>query len=39
MRRFAYMEERLAERGTTPSGSTLEEMDRLWNEAKRSESG
>jgi nucleoside triphosphate diphosphatase len=34
--RFAIVEDRLAARGTTPAGSTLEEMDALWNEAKRS---
>jgi tetrapyrrole methylase family protein/MazG family protein len=34
-RRFAYVERRLAERGKTPAGSTLEEMDALWEEAKR----
>ncbi|MGB8954030.1 MAG: nucleoside triphosphate pyrophosphohydrolase [Tumebacillaceae bacterium] len=40
-RRFAYIEERLREQGKTPQESTLEEMDRLWDEAKireRSES-
>jgi uncharacterized protein YabN with tetrapyrrole methylase and pyrophosphatase domain len=34
-RRFRYIEERLRERGTTPADSSLEEMDALWNEAKR----
>ena len=33
--RFAIVEDRLAARGTTPAGSTLEEMDALWNEAKQ----
>lgn len=34
IRRFQYIEARLAERGRTPEGSTLEEMDALWDEAK-----
>jgi len=34
LRRFRYIEEKLAERGRTPGGSDLEEMDALWNEAK-----
>lgn len=33
--RFHYLERRLAERGLTPSQVTLEEMDVLWQEAKR----
>ncbi len=33
--RFGYVEQQLKERGRTPAGSTLEEMDALWNEAKR----
>jgi MazG family protein len=33
--RFAYVEDRLEERGVTPAGSTLAEMDALWNDAKR----
>jgi ATP diphosphatase len=36
-RRFGYIENALAARGTTPAQSTLEEMDALWNEAKRAE--
>lgn len=36
-RRFAHIERALAGRGKTPSGSTLEEMDRLWNQAKEEE--
>lgn len=32
--RFEHIENRLAESGRTPSNSTLEEMDRLWVEAK-----
>ena len=34
-RRFQYIEKRLADQDKTPQKSTLEEMDRLWNEAKR----
>lgn len=34
-RRFAHIEERLASRGKAPADSDLEEMDGLWNEAKR----
>ncbi len=34
--RFAFIEDRLRERGVTPPESTLEEMDALWNEAKSS---
>jgi tetrapyrrole methylase family protein / MazG family protein len=33
--RFAYIEQELAARGKTPADSSLEEMDRLWDEAKR----
>jgi tetrapyrrole methylase family protein/MazG family protein len=33
--RFRYIESELAGRGRSPSTSTLEEMDALWNEAKR----
>src|SRR5262249_42607706 len=36
-RRFRGVETRLAERGRTPSQSTLEEMDVLWNEVKAAE--
>jgi MazG family protein len=32
--RFQYIEQRLAERGTTPAETSLEEMDSLWNESK-----
>ena len=32
--RFAFIEDRLRERGKGPAESTLEEMDALWNEAK-----
>ena len=34
-RRFAYIEQELAARGKTPADSTLAEMDRLWNQAKK----
>ena len=34
--RFEFVEDRLADRGKTPQSSTLEEMDALWNDAKRS---
>jgi len=34
-RRFEIVEDRLAERGKTPRQSTLEEMDALWDEAKK----
>jgi len=33
-RRFHHIEKALAARGKTPDQSTLEEMDRLWDEAK-----
>ena len=33
-RRFAFIEDRLAACGSTPVDSSLEEMDRLWDEAK-----
>ncbi len=36
-RRFRYIEERLRAEGKKPADSTLEEMDRLWNEAKSRE--
>lgn len=37
VRRFAHIEARLEERGKTPSQSTLQEMDALWDEAKAKE--
>ena len=37
VRRFRYIEERLAERGKTPDQSDLPEMDALWDEAKLAE--
>jgi ATP diphosphatase len=33
-RRFAYIEAELAKRGRTPTQSTLEEMDAIWNEVR-----
>jgi ATP diphosphatase len=33
-RRFAYIEQRLSERGKTPDQSSLEEMDALWDEIR-----
>jgi MazG family protein len=36
-RRFQYIEERLRGQGRKPADSTLEEMDRLWDEAKSRE--
>jgi len=33
--RFEFIEDRLAERGKSPQTSNLEEMDALWNDAKR----
>ncbi|MGH8179072.1 MAG: nucleoside triphosphate pyrophosphohydrolase [Steroidobacter sp.] len=33
-RRFRYVEQKLKEQGRTPEQTTLEEMDRLWDEAK-----
>lgn len=34
VRRFQHIEVRLAERGSSPAKSNLEEMDQLWDEAK-----
>ena len=34
-RRFEYIEDRLADRGRAPRDSSLEEMDALWDDAKR----
>jgi nucleoside triphosphate diphosphatase len=36
-RRFAHIENRLAEGGRTPEGASLDEMERLWDEAKAEE--
>ena len=33
--RFAFIEDRLVERGKTPETSNLDEMDALWTDAKR----
>jgi uncharacterized protein YabN with tetrapyrrole methylase and pyrophosphatase domain len=37
--RFHHIEQRLAEQGRKPSDATLEEMDVLWEEAKRQARG
>jgi tetrapyrrole methylase family protein/MazG family protein len=37
MRRFRYVETRIKEQGRALKDATLEEMDALWNEAKRTE--
>ncbi|HWA61347.1 MAG TPA: nucleoside triphosphate pyrophosphohydrolase [Caulobacteraceae bacterium] len=37
VRRFQYIERRLAEAGRSPAASDLAEMDGLWNEAKAAE--
>jgi ATP diphosphatase len=39
VRRFAYIEQRLAAQSKTPDAATLEEMDELWVEAKTRERG
>jgi MazG family protein len=39
VRRFAYIERRLAEQGKSPDSATLDEMDALWVEAKTRERG
>ncbi|MEN6605969.1 MAG: nucleoside triphosphate pyrophosphohydrolase, partial [Bryobacteraceae bacterium] len=33
--RFGYIERKLASRGRDLAGATLDEMDELWNEAKK----
>jgi len=38
-KRFAHIEKRLCEQGKTPENASLEEMDALWEEAKREEKG
>lgn len=38
-KRFEYIEEKLAESGKSLKNSSLEEMDRIWEEAKRMEQG
>ena len=37
VRRFRHIEARLAEGGKTPQDSSLEEMDRFWDEARQAE--
>jgi len=39
VRRFEHVERRLREQGRTPADASLDEMDALWNEAKREEPG
>jgi tetrapyrrole methylase family protein/MazG family protein/ATP diphosphatase len=39
VRRFRYIEARLAESGRTPTDSDLAEMDALWNEVRRADKG
>ncbi|HEX8921467.1 MAG TPA: hypothetical protein VF766_08305, partial [Pyrinomonadaceae bacterium] len=34
-RRFHHIEEKLSERGVEPGAATLEEMEALWQEAKK----
>lgn len=36
-RRFAWMEERLRERGASPEKSSMDELDSLWRQAKEAE--
>ncbi len=36
-RRFRFVEDRLRERGKEPAGSSLQEMDALWDQAKAAE--
>jgi uncharacterized protein YabN with tetrapyrrole methylase and pyrophosphatase domain len=36
-RRFEWMEQRLHERGTTPEKVSMQELESLWQEAKRQE--
>jgi ATP diphosphatase len=36
-RRFTFIERALSARGTSPKDATLEQMDALWNEAKKAE--
>ncbi len=37
VRRFGMIEDALAKQGRSPSEASLEEMDALWNDAKRIE--
>jgi ATP diphosphatase len=39
IRRFRFIEERLASQGRSPAASNLAEMDALWDEAKENERG
>lgn len=39
MQRFREVERELRRRGKTPAGSTLEEMDHIWNETKKRSKG
>jgi len=39
LRRYAHVEERLAESGRTPEGASLDELNALWDEAKRRHDG
>ena len=39
IKRFHFIESKLREAGTTPAASSLEVMDRLWDEAKAFERG
>ncbi len=39
VRRFAYIEQQLAAKGSSPAQSSLVEMDELWDEAKAREKG
>jgi uncharacterized protein YabN with tetrapyrrole methylase and pyrophosphatase domain len=39
MQRFREVELELSRRGKTPKTSTLEEMDRIWNETKKNSKG
>jgi uncharacterized protein YabN with tetrapyrrole methylase and pyrophosphatase domain len=34
-RRFAYIEDHLRERGKAPADSSIDEMETLWQQAKR----
>ena len=36
-RRFGYVEEKLAERGSSPADSNIDEMESLWQQAKSRE--
>jgi uncharacterized protein YabN with tetrapyrrole methylase and pyrophosphatase domain len=36
-KRFSYIEQQLKKQGRGPTDATLEEMDTLWEEAKKTE--